>query len=249
MLSYQNDVLLNLVTCALIIFGGIGFLVIMDVIKKRSFRKLTLHSKVVISMSVLLIVLGTVALKLTENITWLGAFFHSVSARTAGFSTYSLGNFTNAGLFVLVLLMFIGASPGSTGGGIKTSTVFVMGNVIRGVIFNKHYGAFRRKISESVIMQAFVVTLLSFCIVAFSVFLISILEPEYSFMQILFECVSAFGTVGLSTGITPELGSAAKFVLILTMFVGRLGALTIATLGNFKEPSEVSYTTENITIG
>ena len=98
-------------------------------------------------------------------------------------------------------------------------------------------------------MQAFVVTLLSFCIVAFSVFLISILEPEYSFMQILFECVSAFGTVGLSTGITPELGSAAKFVLILTMFVGRLGALTIATLGNFKEPSEVSYTTENITIG
>ncbi|MEE0108475.1 MAG: potassium transporter TrkG [Merdibacter sp.] len=249
LLSYQNDVLLNLVTCALIIFGGIGFLVIMDVIKKRSFRKLTLHSKVVISMSVLLIVLGTVALKLTENITWLGAFFHSVSARTAGFSTYSLGNFTNAGLFVLVLLMFIGASPGSTGGGIKTSTVFVMGNVIRGVIFNKHYGAFRRKISESVIMQAFVVTLLSFCIVAFSVFLISILEPEYSFMQILFECVSAFGTVGLSTGITPELGSAAKFVLILTMFVGRLGALTIATLGNFKEPSEVSYTTENITIG
>ena len=249
LLSYQNDVLLNLVTCTLIIFGGIGFLVIMDVIKKRSFRKLTLHSKVVISMSVLLIVLGTVALKLTENITRLGAFFHSVSARTAGFSTYSLGNFTNAGLFVLILLMFIGASPGSTGGGIKTSTVFVMGNVIRGVIFNKHYSAFRRKISESVIMQAFVVTLLSFCIVAFSVFLISILEPEYSFMQILFECVSAFGTVGLSTGITPELGSAAKFVLILTMFVGRLGALTIATLGNFKEPSEVSYTTEIITIG
>ena len=184
-------------------------------------------------MSVLLIVLGTGALKLTENITWLGAFFHSVSARTAGFSTYSLGNFTNAGLFVLILLMFIGASPGSPGGGIKTSTVFVMGNVIRGVIFNKHYSAFRRKISESVIMQAFVVTLLSFCIVAFSVFLISILGPEYSFMQILFECVSAFGTVGLSTGITPELGSAAKFVLILTMFVGRLGALTIATLGNF----------------
>ena len=136
LLSYQNDVLLNLVTCTLIIFGGIGFLVIMDVIKKRSFRKLTLHSKVVISMSVLLIVLGTVALKLTENITWLERL-HSVSARTAGFSTYSLGNFTNAGLFVLILLMFIGASPGSTGGGIKTSTVFVMGNVIRGVIFNR----------------------------------------------------------------------------------------------------------------
>ena len=241
--------LLNLVTTGLIIFGGIGFLVIMDVRKKRSFRKLTLHSKVVITMSALLILIGTVALKCTEDITWMGAYFHSVSARTAGFSTYSLGEFTNAGLFVLVLLMFIGASPGSTGGGIKTSTLFVMCNVIRSVIFNKRHTAFRRRIADSVIMQAFVVTLLSFCIVAISTFLLCVLEPEYSFMQLLFETVSGFGTVGLSTGITSHLGDAAKIVLVATMFIGRLGALTIATLGNFKEPSEVSYTTENITIG
>ena len=249
LIPYQNDVLLNLVTAGLIIFGGIGFLVIMDVRKKRSFRKLTLHSKVVITMSALLILIGTVALKCTEDITWMGAYFHSVSARTAGFSTYSLGEFTNAGLFVLVLLMFIGASPGSTGGGIKTSTLFVMCNVIRSVIFNKHHTAFRRRIADSVIMQAFVVTLLSFCIVAISTFLLCVLEPEYSFMQLLFETVSGFGTVGLSTGITSHLGDAAKIVLVATMFIGRLGALTIATLGNFKEPSEVSYTTENITIG
>lgn len=250
MVRYQSNVLWNLVTSGLIIFGGIGFLVINDVLKKRSFRKLTLHSKVVISMSALLIILGTVALKFSEDISWLGAYFHSVSARTAGFSTYSLGNFTNAGLFVILLLMFIGASPGSTGGGIKTSTLFVMCNVIRSVIFNKHYyTAFRRRIADSVIMQAFVVTLLSFCIVAFSTFLLCLFEPEYEFMQLLFESVSGFGTVGLSTGITSELGTAAKLVLVLTMYVGRLGAMTIATLGNFKEPSEVSYTTENITIG
>lgn len=250
MMRYQNDVLWNLVTSGLIIFGGIGFLVINDVIKKRNFRKLTLHSKVVISMSIFLIILGTVALKCSEDITWLGAYFHSVSARTAGFSTYSLGDFSNAGLFIILLLMFIGASPGSTGGGIKTSTLFVMCNVIRSVIFNKHYyTAFRRRIADSVIMQAFVITLLSFSFVAVSTLLLCILEPNYSFMQLLFESVSGFGTVGLSTGITADLGAASKIVLILTMYVGRLGAMTIATLGNFKEQSEVSYTTENITIG
>lgn len=250
MIAYRDNILWNLTTSGLIIFGGIGFLVINDVLKKRNFRKLMLHSKVVISMSVLLIIIGTVALKCTEDISWMGAYFHSVSARTAGFSTYSLGTFTNAGLFVILMLMFIGASPGSTGGGIKTSTLFVMCNVIRSVIFNKHYyTAFRRRIADSVIMQAFVVTLLSFCIVGISTFLLCVLEPEYDFLQLIFESVSAFGTVGLSTGITSELGHAAKLVLILTMYVGRLGALTIATLGNFKEPSEVSYTTENITIG
>lgn len=123
---YQDNVLLNLTTCILIIFGGLGFLVILDILKQKRFRKLTLHSKVVIVTSLVLLVAGTVILKLTENATWLGAFFQSVSARTAGFSTYPIGEFTNAGLFVLCILMFIGASPGSTGGGIKTSTFFIM---------------------------------------------------------------------------------------------------------------------------
>ena len=94
-------------------------LVILDLLKQRCFRELTLHSKVVIVTSVVLLAVGTVLLKITENITWLGAFFQSVSARTAGFSTYPIGEFTNAGLFVLCILMFIGASPGSTGGGIR----------------------------------------------------------------------------------------------------------------------------------
>lgn len=94
--------------------------------KQKRFKKLALHSKVVITTSIALIAVGTVLLKLTEDVTWMGAFFHSVSARTAGFSTYAIGDFTNAGLFVLCILMFIGASPGSTGGGIKTSTFFVL---------------------------------------------------------------------------------------------------------------------------
>ena len=104
-------------TCALIFFGGIGFLTIIGLIKKHSFKLLSLHSKVVLTTSLALIVIGTLVLKMTENVTWLGAFFQSVSARTAGFSTYPIGNFTDAGLFFLACLMFVGASPGSTGGG------------------------------------------------------------------------------------------------------------------------------------
>ena len=120
LIPYQGNVLLNLTTCGLIIFGGLGFLVILDVLKNRNFRRLSLHSKAVIFTSVVLLAVGTLSLKCTEDITWLGAFFQSVSARTAGFSTYPIGSFTSAGLFILTILMFIGASPGSTGGGIKT---------------------------------------------------------------------------------------------------------------------------------
>ena len=249
LIPYQNDVLLNLVTAGLIIFGGIGFLVIMEVWRKRSFRKLTLHSKVVITVTGFLIVIGTIGLKLTEDITWLGAFFHSVSARTAGFSTYPLGTFTNAGLFILVILMFIGASPGSTGGGIKTSTIFVIFSAIRRTMKNGHCVAFKRRIEDKTIMQAFIVLIMSLFVVCLGTMLLCVAEPEYSFMQLLFECVSAFGTVGLSTGITSELGVIAKIILILTMFTGRLGVMTIATLGTFKEPGTAVYTSEDISIG
>lgn len=249
LIPYQNNVLLNLTTAFLIITGGIGFLVIIDVKNKKSFKKLTFHSKVVISTSMILIIVGTVLLKMTENISWLGAFFHSVSARTAGFSTYSLGSFTNAGLFVLIVLMFIGASPGSTGGGIKTSTLFVMVQMIRSVMNHQHCVAFKRRIDDSTIRQAFVVAFLSICIVIISTFLLAYVEPELSFMSLLFESTSAFGTVGLSTGITTQLCDIAKVIVIVTMYVGRLGAMTVATLGTYKEPKTATYTTEEITIG
>ena len=131
LIPYRDSILLNMTTCFLIIFGGLGFLVILDLLKHRDFRHLTFHSKAVITTTIGLLVVGTLLLKATEDITWMGAFFHSVSARTAGFSTYSIGDFTNAGLFVLCVLMFIGASPGSTGGGIKTSTFFVILQAVR----------------------------------------------------------------------------------------------------------------------
>ena len=157
LIPYQNNILLNLVTCGLIFWGGIGFLVIQEMWSKRfHWRKFSMHTKIVVTVSLALIISGTVLLKLSEDISWLGAFFHSVSARTAGFSTYSLGTFSNAGLLVLIILMFIGASPGSTGGGIKTSTFFVLLQGIKSAATNKsekafHYAipavAFRRRLS------------------------------------------------------------------------------------------------------
>lgn len=249
LIPYQSNILLNLTTCGLIIFGGLGFLVIKEIIEKRSFKKFSLHTKVVLITTGILLVVGTILLKLTEDITWLGAFFFSTSARTAGFSTYSLSNFTNAGLFVLAILMFIGASPGSTGGGIKTTTIFTLYKSIYSTSTNKHCVAFKRRIPSNVILKAFNITLLALFVVCMGTFTLSILEPTYTFMQLLFEVTSAFGTVGLSTGITPDLSDLSKVIVSLIMFIGRLGPMTIATIWYFKEPSNAYYSEEAVIIG
>lgn len=249
LIPYQSDVLLNLVTCALIIFGGLGFLVMLDIRRAGSFRKLTFHSKVVITTTAALLAVGTLLLKATEDMTWLGAFFHSVSARTAGFSTYSMGELTNAGLFTLILLMFIGASPGSTGGGIKTTTFFALMQQVRAVFTKKKPGGFYRTLPGEAIDKAGVIALLSVVVVCVGTFLLCVLEPELDFVRLLFEEVSAFGTVGLSTGITPDLSVASKLVLILTMYIGRLGAFTLFSLWIDRPDPSIRYTEEMITIG
>lgn len=249
LISYRDNVLLNLTTSGLIIMGGLGFCVIKEIITVRSFKAFSMNTKIVISMTVFLLTIGTILLKMTENISWLGAFFQSTSARTAGFNTYAIGGFSSAGLFILVILMFIGASPGSTGGGIKTTTAFTMFKYITSVATNRPCSVFRRKIPTESIMKAFVIAFLSLFLVCINTFLISIIEDQYTFMQILFEVVSGFGTVGLSTGITPFLSDASKIILIFTMFLGRLGPLTIACIWVYKPSTSVSYAEERITIG
>lgn len=249
LIPYQKDVLLNLTTCALIVFGGLGFLVILDIKRSRCFRKLSLHSKVVISTTIALLLVGTLLLKATEDMSWMGCFFHSVSARTAGFSTYPMGELTNAGLFTLTVLMFIGASPGSTGGGIKTTTFFALMQDVRSVFTKQRPGAFHRTISAESMGKAPVIALLSMLVVFVSTFLLCILEPECTFIQLLFEVVSAFGTVGLSTGITPNLCVLSKLVIILTMFAGRVGAFTLLSIWIDRPEATARYTEESITIG
>ena len=250
LIPYQNNVLLNLVTCGLVVFGGIGFLVIRELIEKRlRWRKLSMHTKVVLTVSAALIVIGALLIKLTENVTWLGAFFSSVSARTAGFATYPLGEFTNAGLSVIALLMFIGASPGSTGGGIKTSTLFVLFQGIKSAATNKSEKAFHYAVPATAFRKAAVITLIGLSIISVGTYLMTAMEPQISFIDALFEVTSAFGTVGLTTGITTELCLGSKLLSIVIMYIGRLGPLTIASLWYFTKGERVSYPDGNIAIG
>ncbi len=250
LIPYHDNVWLNLVTCALIIFGGIGFLVILDVVKCRGrFRKFSLHTKVVITTSAALLLIGTVLRQLTDGIGWLAAFFHSVSARTAGFSTMPMSDLSDAGLFVLTVLMFIGASPGSTGGGIKTTTFFVLLQEVRCIFSKRRPGAFHRRLPDGSMSKAATIALLGLIVVCTGTFLLSVLEPGTPFINLLFEDVSAFGTVGLSTGITPDLRDPSKLVLILTMFTGRVGAFTLLSIWVERPAPVARYTEEAITIG
>lgn len=253
LIPYQNNLLLNLVTCGLIFFGGIGFLVIREAIEKRfRWKKFSMHSKIVISTSAVLIIIGTLLVKLTENVSWLGALFFSVSARTAGFSTYSLSTFSNAGLLIIAVLMFIGASPGSTGGGIKTSTFFSLLQGVKAAATNKSEKAFKYTIPKGTFRKAAVITMMALVIVFTGTYLLLIMEsgnPDISFIDALFEMTSAFGTVGLSTGITTSLGIGSKLLSILVMYIGRLGPLTIATLWYFTKGERAEYPNGNIAIG
>ncbi len=249
--AYHDDVLLNLVTSVLIIFGGIGFLVIQEM-RRHKFRwkKYSMHAKVVITTSAVLILAGTVLLKLTEDHeTWLGAYFHSVSARTAGFSTTNMGSYSDAGLLVMTVLMFLGASPGSTGGGIKTTTTFVLLQGIFCAATNKQEKAFRYAIPREFFRKAAVIALLGLTIVVTGTFLLICTDPQVGFLDALFEITSAFGTVGLSTGITSGLSLGGKLLSILIMYIGRLGPLTVASLWYFDKGERVSYPEGNIAIG
>lgn len=249
LVDYKGDVLLNLVTAGLIIIGGLGFLVLRDCYKKRSFFRLTFHSKVVLVTTAVLLAVGTLCIRLTENITWLGAFFASVTTRTAGFATFSFGDFTKAGLITSIFLMFIGASPGSTGGGIKTTTVFTLFHTLKGVATNQPGQAFHYRIAHESFFKASVVTMLSGLVVCAGTFFMSILEPAIPAEDILFEVVSSFGTVGLSTGVTTQLHTPALVLEIFIMFIGRVGPLTIASLWVFKKERLASYPEGDIAIG
>ena len=247
---YRADVLLNLVTDAMVILGGIGFLVVLDVLRSRGqFRKLTLHSKVVLSTTAVLLAGGTLLLRLTEGLPWLGCLFTSMSTRTAGFATYPLGSFSNAGLLVVMGLMFIGASPGSTGGGIKTTTFFVLMQQVGSVFSKRRPGAFRRRLPKDAVPKAATIGLLGLVVVCVGMFLLCLLEPDMDFLALLFEVISAYSTAGLSTGITAGLGAAAHWVLIFTMYIGRVGAFTLLSLWVDRPEPAAHYTEESITIG
>ncbi|MGL4484699.1 MAG: TrkH family potassium uptake protein, partial [Anaerovoracaceae bacterium] len=249
MTEYSDNLLMNINTAILIIIGGIGYAVMNDIAEKRSLRKLTLHSKAVLLTTALLLVFGTLLFVLTSDMNFLEAFFQSTSARTAGFASVSIVELPKTALLILIFLMFVGASPGSTGGGVKTTTFFTMVTAITCQARNQKTQAFKRMIPDTVVARAFFLSTLALALVFTSTFIVCLLEKDMQLIEILFEVVSAFGTVGLSMGITPDLSAASKLVIIITMFIGRVGPLTMLTVWFAQQQKSAHYSKEGISLG
>ncbi|WP_438350354.1 TrkH family potassium uptake protein [Paenibacillus sp. FA6] len=259
---YVNDPFVNLILMLLIFLGGIGFIVISDLLGFRKSRKLLLHSKVVLTVSVALIVVGTIVIYIFEytNVHTLQALSHpdkiiasalqSVTTRSGGISTLDIPMLRQSTQFFMIIWMFIGAAPGSTGGGIKVTTfailigaVYTMARGREDVVF------FRNRIAKEVVYKAITLTLLSFLLVIAFTMVLSITEDR-QFLTLLFETTSAFGTCGLSMGITPDLSPFGKGSITFLMFLGRLGPLTLAYALTPKAKKEsFRYPEGKITIG
>lgn len=259
LIDYANNIYLNLSTASLIILGGIGFIVIFDILHNRKWKKFSMHTKIVLSMSATLIISGTILFYLTTDMNILEAFFQSVSARTAGFATYDMSQLKKSSAFIIMIfLMFVGASPCSTGGGVKTTTFYVILKTIFCNSLNKPIISHNRKIADTSIFKAFSLTMIAFIFVITSICMISTIESfinqsSITLADITFETFSAFGTVGLSTGITPTLHWTSKLIICFVMFMGRLGPLTIFSVWSkkhiFDSNTEVRFVEKQVIIG
>lgn len=271
LIGYQSSVLLNLVIPGLIIFGGIGYEVIFELYlwlrqhfsKKPGRIVLSLNFRVAVSTTLILLGGGTIAIFLTEvgNPNTLGpmslstqlmtAWFQAVTPRTAGFNTINIGKMTATALFITIALMFIGGSPGGTAGGIKTTTLRVLTGCTGAILQGKEEVLlYRRQVPLSLILKAVGVAVGSVATVIVMTALITLTDPNEGFIQVLFEVVSAFGTVGLSTGITASLSAPAKLILVATMYTGRVGVLLLmsALLGDPRH-SVIRYPEEDMLVG
>ncbi|MDO8490975.1 MAG: TrkH family potassium uptake protein [Dehalococcoidia bacterium] len=259
---FQRDPWILLVIAGLIILGGLSFVVMVDVARNRRFSRLSVNSKIVLAMTGLLLGLGTIAILVTEygNLQSLGplpfpykvlnAFFTAVTPRTAGFTTLDLGRIADYTLVLVIALMFIGGASGSTAGGIKVNTFGVLVAVILAAVKGRQYPEmFRKEVPQQLVHQALAVVFLAFALVFAVVFVLTLTESA-SFLRLVFETVSAFGTVGLSTGITPELSTIGKLVIMFVMFVGRVGPLSLGlAFAARRQPARYRYAQESVQIG
>ncbi len=267
-IQYVKSPLLNFVITGLIIFGGLGYQVIMEMYSwlkdrwqgKQACHTFSLHFKVVTNTTIFLLIVGLIAffiaefnnpntledLNLGEKV--IAAWFQSVTTRTAGFNTIDIGNLTDAGLFITVVLMFIGASPGSTGGGIKTTTFRILFNSTKTALEGRdEVLCYQRKIPIIVIIKAIGIVFASTILVAVATTVIVFTDQQLELTQIFFEVVSAFATVGLSTGITSNFTIPGQLILIGTMYIGRVGVLLlVSTVFAEQKPSAVQYPEENL---
>jgi trk system potassium uptake protein TrkH len=271
--GYSQDWILNFTISALIVLGGIGFVVLSEVKNLIFFRQpwshLSLHTKVVLSSTAILLFVSTTAFFLLESSNTLkgmtipykllASFFQSVNARTAGFNTVQVGELTNETLLLTIILMFIGAAPGSCGGGIKVttfSTMMILG--MSRLAGRTSPQLFYRRISDESIAKAVSLIMVSFFVITIGVILLQQTEigeishqlSRGTFLELIFENISAFGTVGLSTGVTPTLSVPGRLIIVVMMFVGRLGTLVIAVAVSRRGAvKRYSYAQDDIMIG
>ena len=269
LMRYNENMGVNITTMILIVSGGIGFLVAYEIKSKvagKLFNKrkkgryekyyvFSLHTWLVLVTTGILIVTGTLMIYLAEfyaggNITYLEALFQSVTARTAGFNTIEISSLSKGSQIILTGLMFVGGSPGSAAGGIKTTTfaiiismMFMGRNNFEDVVIRN------RQLPRTIVFQALTVFIFAFTIVFLTVLSLSVFDSSKNTLSVIFESVSAFGTVGLSMGITPELNQISKVIVTITMFCGRVGSLTIFSLLLTKPKTSETYASDRVLIG
>ncbi len=260
LIPLREDKLVLITISLLIVLGGIGFTVILDVLKHKRFTRLSLHSKLAIVSSTVLILFGLVFFFFTESSTlWNGmgvidrlvnSLFLSITSLAAGFTTVDLNHAVPGTLLVLLLLMFVGASPAGTGSGIKTTTFAVLFLASKSRMQTQgDLVVYNRRIDPDTVARALTVTVIAAGVIFIGVILISLLDT-HDIMKLIFEVFASFGT-GLSTGITPELTAGAKLVIIFLMFFGRLGPLTLgfALLERSARKEHIKFPKGNVIIG
>ena len=261
--GYYNNYYIILVISILIVIGGLGFSVLSEILNYKKIRKFSVHSKIVLYVTAGLIIGGAVLIFLVEyrNDATLGSLnfgekifnslFSSITPRTAGFNTISTGDMTMSGKLITIILMFIGGSPGSTAGGLKTTTlgiiILTMVCVLKG---RDDTEAFGRRFSKETVYKAFTLFAIGMVIVLGVTMILSIVEPEQQFIDLLYEASSAFGTAGITTGVTQEIGTLSKVVIMFTMYCGRVGPITvILALMRKNKKTGIRYPEGKILIG
>ncbi|MBU5670117.1 TrkH family potassium uptake protein [Peptoniphilus sp. MSJ-1] len=263
LMDYQSDFLMTFTISSLIIIGGLGFAVFLEIYREKKFKNLSLHSKTVITISAILLILGTFGFFLLEHNQvsmegldmkgkLLTSYFMSASSRTAGFNSLDLSKIQEGSVILTIILMFIGASPASTGGGIKTTTfavlLFSTISVLRG---DEEAEFFHKTIPYDVLVKSLCIFFLASGLVIFSSLGLMIIEDgRFLYLDILYEIVSAFGTVGVTRGITSDLSTASKMILVILMYLGRVGAATLGIgIINRKKKKHTKYAHGKIIVG
>lgn len=242
LVEFEGDIVVNLVLCTLILVGGIGFIVWDDVMRNKwHFHKYLLHTKIVLTTTIVLTIVGTISFLLSERNgvfadmngleRFLGALFSSVTPRTAGFNTVDTASLSNTGKLMTMMLMFIGGSPGSTAGGVKTTTIVVLVFYAIAMIGNREdINMFGRRLTDEVVKKANAVIMINFTLAMLAAMFIMGMQPMLALTDVVFEVLSAIGTAGMTTGITRDLNTISRLIVIVLMYCGRLGSLSFALI-------------------